>query len=96
MADARKYYETLKLSYGASSQEVSRAYRALAIEVHPDKNPDDKEAGLKFGQLQEAYKALSDTENRRKLLNEKQKTTNNPKEYIVVLFNSFLTFKGEM
>tara|TARA_B100001013_G_scaffold336903_1_gene256567 strand:- start:201 stop:1349 length:1149 start_codon:yes stop_codon:yes gene_type:complete len=58
----RDYYEVLGLGKGASSDEIKKAYRKLAVKYHPDKNPDDKVSEEKFKEVGEAYEALSDPE----------------------------------
>jgi molecular chaperone DnaJ len=56
----RDYYDVLGLSKSASSSEVKKAYRKLALKYHPDKNPDDASAEYKFKEAAEAYEVLSD------------------------------------
>ena len=63
MAD--DYYSILGVDKGASSDDIKKAYRKLAIKYHPDKNPGDKSAEDKFKQINEAYSVLSDSEKRR-------------------------------
>ena len=58
------YYELLEISRDASSAEIKRAYRKLAMKYHPDRNQGDKEAEEKFKLVNEAYQVLSD-ENKR-------------------------------
>ena len=60
----RDYYEVLNVQKGASSEEVKKAYRRLAIKYHPDKNPGDKEAEEKFKEATEAYEVLADSQKR--------------------------------
>lgn len=56
----RDYYEVLGLSKSASTGEIKKGYRKMAVKYHPDKNPDDKEAEEKFKEAAEAYEVLSD------------------------------------
>jgi molecular chaperone DnaJ len=56
----RDYYEVLGLAKGASTDEIKKAYRKLAMKHHPDRNPGDKEAEAKFKEAAEAYEVLSD------------------------------------
>lgn len=60
MADKRDYYEVLGVSKTATKEEIKKAYRKLAIENHPDKNPGDKAAEERFKEATEAYEVLSD------------------------------------
>lgn len=65
MADKRDYYEVLGVDKNASDADIKKAFRALAKKYHPDMNPGDKEAEVKFKEAQEAYAVLSDAEKRR-------------------------------
>ncbi|MGB9625489.1 MAG: DnaJ domain-containing protein, partial [Phycisphaerae bacterium] len=56
----RDYYEVLGVSRNASEQEIKRAYRKLAKQYHPDRNPGDPKATEKFKEVQQAYEVLSD------------------------------------
>jgi molecular chaperone DnaJ len=58
------YYEVLSVSRDASDQELKTAYRKLAMQYHPDRNPDDPSAEGKFKECSEAYQVLSDAEKR--------------------------------
>ncbi len=60
----RDYYEVLGLKRGASEADLKSAFRKLAKEYHPDKNPDDKTAEQKFRELAEAYEVLKDPQKR--------------------------------
>lgn len=64
-ATKRDYYEVLEVERTVSGAELSRAYRKLAIQYHPDSNPDDEEAVAKFKEAAEAYEVLSDEQKRR-------------------------------
>lgn len=64
MASRRDYYEVLGVERGAPVQELKSAYRRLAHQFHPDKNPNDKAAEERFKEASEAYAVLSDEEKR--------------------------------
>ena len=59
-----EYYEVLGVKESASSDEIKKAYRKLAMKYHPDRNQGDKEAEEKFKQATEAYEVLSDSNKR--------------------------------
>ena len=61
----RDYYEVLGLDKNADDAAIKKAYRVLAKKYHPDVNPGDKEAEVKFKEASEAYAVLSDPEKRR-------------------------------
>jgi DnaJ-class molecular chaperone len=63
-AMAADYYETLGVKRDASEEEIKRAYRKLARQYHPDRNPGDKQAETKFKEVQKAYDVLSDKKKR--------------------------------
>ena len=59
------FYKTLGVAKDADEKTIKKAYRALAMKYHPDRNPDNKEAEDKFKEVQRAYETLSDPEKRR-------------------------------
>jgi len=63
---ARDYYDILGISRNADTNEIKKAYRKLALQYHPDKNPGDKQAEEKFKEVSEAYEVLKDAEKRRR------------------------------
>lgn len=58
----RDYYEVLGIGRNASKEEIRKAYRKLAMQYHPDRNPDDQTAEAKFKEAAEAYEVLSNDE----------------------------------
>jgi molecular chaperone DnaJ len=62
----RDYYEVLGVSKSADAAELKKAYRKLAVQFHPDRNPDDKAAEDKFKEAAEAYEVLSDPDKKAK------------------------------
>jgi curved DNA-binding protein len=62
----KDYYRTLGVARDADQKEIKRAYRKLALQYHPDKNPDDRAAEERFKEINEAYEVLGDREKRSK------------------------------
>jgi molecular chaperone DnaJ len=60
----RDYYKILELPRDASEADIKKAYRRLAMKLHPDRNPDDKGAEEQFKEAKEAYEVLSDAQKR--------------------------------
>jgi molecular chaperone DnaJ len=65
MAGRTDYYKTLGVGKGASDEEIKKAYRKLARQYHPDRNPGDKKAEEKFKEISQAHDVLSDPEKRK-------------------------------
>ena len=63
---ARDLYDALGVAKGASADDIKKAYRKLARQYHPDRNPDDKAAEERFKEIQAAYDVLSDPEKRKR------------------------------
>ncbi|MBL8857741.1 MAG: molecular chaperone DnaJ [Planctomycetes bacterium] len=64
MAEKRDYYEVLGVDRKASEDDIKKAYRKLAMQHHPDRNPGDKDAEAKFKEAAEAYGVLSESDQR--------------------------------
>src|SRR6202165_4782489 len=66
MAIKRDYYEVLGVSRTCSAEELKRAYRKLALQFHPDRNPNDPQSEARFKEINEAYEVLSDQAKRQR------------------------------
>src|SRR5262249_48353010 len=65
MPTTRDYYEILSVERTSDGDEIKRAYRRLAMQYHPDRNPGDSEAEVKFKECAEAYEVPSDDSTRK-------------------------------
>jgi molecular chaperone DnaJ len=65
MADRPDYYKILGVGKNASDEEIKKAYRKLARQYHPDRNPDDKKAETRFKEISQAHDVLSDADKRK-------------------------------
>ncbi|MEP7127781.1 MAG: molecular chaperone DnaJ [Chitinophagales bacterium] len=66
MAAKRDYYEVLGVGKTATADEIKKAYRKVAMQFHPDRNPNDKAAEDKFKEAAEAYEILSDADKKKR------------------------------
>jgi molecular chaperone DnaJ len=65
MATRPDYYKTLGVDKKASAEDIKKAYRKLARQYHPDRNPDDKQAEARFKEISQAHDVLGDPEKRK-------------------------------
>src|SRR6201997_4187759 len=65
MATRPDYYKALGVDKKASADEIKKAYRKLARQYHPDRNPDDKAAEERFKEISQAYDVLGDPDKRK-------------------------------
>ena len=66
MASQRDYYQTLGVAENATTDEIKKAFRRLAKQHHPDRNPNNPQAADRFKEINEAHDVLSDAEKRKK------------------------------
>ena len=63
---SKDYYKILGVERNSSAEEIKKSYRKLALQFHPDKNPNNREAEAKFKEIAEAYDVLSNPDKKSK------------------------------
>ena len=96
MSQKRDYYEVLEVSRGVDERELKKAYRKMAHQYHPDKNPGDAVAEEKFKELSEAYAVLSDPEKRSRYDRFGHAVGDQPGGFSVNIQDIFGDFFGDM
>lgn len=95
LTTADDLYAVMQLHHSASPEEIKAAYRRLAHQHHPDRNPGDKEAVERFKKLQQAYSILSDPD-RRKAYDRLRATKDPPSAFVDDFFFSIGEFFEEL
>ena len=66
MPGGENYYKILGVDSNSSESEIKKAYRALSMKYHPDRNPGDRKAEEKFKEINQAYEILGDQESKKR------------------------------
>ena len=76
----KKLYRALGLAPGASADDIKKAFRKLARQYHPDRNPDDAKAEERFKEINNAYQVLGDQDKRKQYDQMRDEILNGPKQ----------------